>query len=105
MIFDRTVALIETELGKTSVGEWYSRVGVNGMCVHVCVCACACVCARVCMCVHVYEQYPICFGHTLKLLDSSMISFYTFVQTYEKLQLSLAILFPCLVVVLAAYRK
>ena len=55
-------------------------------------CACACVCARVFMCVHVYEQYPICFGHTLKLLDSSMISFYTFVQTYVKLQLSLAIL-------------
>ena len=62
-------------------------------------------CVRVCGCVHVYEQYSKCSGHTLKLLDSSMISFYTFVQTYVKLQLSLAILFPCLVVVLAAYRK
>ena len=92
MIFDRTAALIDTELGKTSGGEWYSRVGVNCMCVHV-MCACACICARVCvLCVHVYEQYSKCFGHTLKLLDSSMISFYTFVQTYVKLQLSLAVL-------------
>ena len=49
-------------------------------------------CMRVCGCVHVYEQYLKCSGHTLKLLDSSMISFYTFVQTYVKLQLSLAIL-------------
>ena len=59
-------------------------------------CGCVCVwvraCVRACVCVHVYEQYPICFGHALKLLDSSMISFYTFVQTYVKLQLSLAIL-------------
>ena len=60
---------------------------------------------RVCGCVHVYEQYLKCSGHTLTLLDSSMISFYTFVQTYVKLQLSLAILFLCLVVVRAAYRK
>ena len=105
MIFDRTAALIENELGKTSVGEWYSRVGVNGMCVHVCVCVHVRACVRVCVCLHVYEQYPICCGYTLKLLDSSIISFYTFVQTYVKLQLSLVILFLCLVVVRAAYRK